>query len=85
MNINGFKGYERCDQWALDRWEDEGGCIGVIPQNWRIALENGRRGRNDNPAMPIRLRPTYPESLKGMSYASSAAHFSAPRRLARRR
>jgi hypothetical protein len=32
MNVNGFRGYERCDENALHRWENEGGCVGLRPQ-----------------------------------------------------
>jgi hypothetical protein len=32
MNVNCFIGYERCDEIALHRWENEGGCMGVRPQ-----------------------------------------------------
>jgi hypothetical protein len=39
MNVNGLKGYERCDEIALHRWESEGGGVGVRPQP-RPAVRN---------------------------------------------
>jgi hypothetical protein len=52
MNVNGFKGYERCDENALLRWENEGGCVGLRlqprltePTSARhdlVAMRNGR-------------------------------------------
>ena len=56
MNVNGFKGYERCDEKALYRWENEGGCVGLRPQPRLAEASIARRDivavRNNRTAVP---------------------------------
>jgi hypothetical protein len=63
MNINSFKGYERCDENALHRWENEGGCVGMRPQP-RFAVPCS--GRRDLVAMRD-VRAAVPESPTGQN------------------
>ena len=56
MNVNGFRGYERCDEIALLRWENEGGCVGLRPLPRRAEPCSARRDivavRNSRTAVP---------------------------------
>jgi hypothetical protein len=56
MNVNGFRSYERCDEIALHRWENEGGCVGLRPQPRLAEPCSARRDivavRNSRTAVP---------------------------------